>query len=78
MTRNELQNELRKLGFENLCDDGKTLCAYNSLQFFLKCNRTPIKDVEKVYLDEDGTLRAIVYGYDFETGYSMGWEDFTK
>lgn len=70
MTRNELQNELRKLGFNRLCDDHKTLVAYNAIQFYLSNNRTPIKAVDKVYLD-NGTLRAIIYGYDDEIGYTI-------
>lgn len=74
MTRNELQNKLKELGFQNLCDDDKTLVAYNCIQFYVKSNRTPIKDIDDVYLDETGTLRAIINGYDDEIGYSMDWE----
>ena len=70
MTRNELQNELRKLGFNRLCVDHKTLVAYNAIKYYLYSNRTPIKAVKKVYL-ENGTLRAFIGGYDDEIGYTI-------
>jgi hypothetical protein len=77
MKRNELQNKLRELGFENLCDDGKTLVAYNCIQYYVYSNHTPMKDVEDVYLD-NGQLRAIINGYDDEIGYSMDDELFDR
>lgn len=70
MTRNQLQNELRRLGFKNLCDDDKTLVAYNQIQYYLYANHTPIKAVDSVYLDGDD-LRVIIYGYDDDAGYSL-------
>lgn len=73
MTRNELQNELRKLGFKALCNDGKTLIAYNQIQGFLKANKTPIRDITGAFLW--GTFKDLhvnlVYGFDVEVGYSL-------
>lgn len=69
MTRNELQNELKKLGYKELCDDNKTLCAYNQIQYFLTANRCPIKCITKVYIEDDN-LRIVLNGnIDLEAGY---------
>lgn len=74
MTRNELQNELKKLGFKRLCNDQKTLVAYNQIQYFLSCNRTPIKSIEEVYVDGGGELRIVCWGVDLEAGYNTNEE----
>ena len=71
MTRNELQAELRALGFKRLCKDGKTLVAYEAIKYYLYSNKTPIRSVKKVYLDDNGQLRASIWGYDDEIGYNI-------
>lgn len=53
MTRNQIQNRLRELGCKELCDDNKTLVVYNELQFWLSCNRTPMKYITKIWLEFD-------------------------
>jgi len=72
MTRTQLQNELQRLGFHELCDDNKTLVAYNEIQGFLKANKTPIKAITRVWFY--GTFKQLhvdlEYGFDVEIGYS--------
>ena len=74
MTRKQLQAALMQLGFKRLCDDNKTLVAYNEIQQYLKANRTPIKDVDGVYL-RGAVLRVIISGYDDEISYTIDDEN---
>ena len=75
MTRNQLQSALKELGFKRMCEDGKTLVAYNCIQYYLYANKTPIKSIESVYVSEDGTLHAVIWGYDDEIGYTIDDEN---
>lgn len=74
MTRKQLHDALKKLGFKRLCTDNKTLVAYNAIQFYLYANHTPIKAINGVYLD-GVQLRAIINGYDDEIGYTLELEN---
>lgn len=72
MTRTEIQTELKKLGFKRLCDDNKTLVAYNEIQHMLKANRTPLKAITKIFLwGHSKQIHVdLTYGFDAEIGYS--------
>lgn len=76
MTRSELQARLRDLGCKDLCDDGKTLSAYNQIQGFLYANRTPIKAIDKVY-EENGIVYLVIGGLHTDSGIDLndplGW-----
>jgi hypothetical protein len=79
MTIKEIKNRLRELRFTHLCTDNKTLCAYNQIQGFLSANRTPMKAITDLYIDNDSeqTLRVVIYNdVDLESGYSVKEEDF--
>ena len=71
----EIKETLKNLGCEALCEDGKTLVAYNQIQFFLSENNTPMKAITKIYWQDDNygnkDLRIVLYGdEDFESGYT--------
>ena len=70
--KNRITKRIKKLGFHKLCDDNKTLVAYNVIQGFLKANRTPIKAITQVwFLGVFKTLHVdLEYGFDVEIGYS--------
>ena len=72
MKRKELQQALKDLGFYKLCDDNKTLVAYNAIQGFLNSNRTPIKAITNVWLSDTWKQLHVdlEYGFDVEIGYN--------
>ena len=72
----EIKNTLKNLGFNELCDDNKTLVAYNQIQYFLKSNQTPLKAITKIYLDSFNNLRIVIYNdIDLESGYNLNDEN---
>jgi hypothetical protein len=69
MKRNEIQNELKNLGCKELCEDNKTLVVYNEIQNWLYANRTPIKAITKIWV-EDNEIYICVYEDNlFNTGF---------
>lgn len=71
MKRKELETALKNLGFKGLQSDNKTLNAYNQIKFFVYSNNARIKDINGVYLDKNGELRALIDGVDYESGSNI-------
>lgn len=68
MTRNEIQNELKKIGCKELCDDNKTLVVYNELQNWLYANRTPLKSITKIWVENNEVCICLYEDNYFNTG----------
>lgn len=69
MKRNEIQNELKKIGCKELCEDNKTLVVYNEIQNWLYDNRTPMKAITKIWVEKEEVCICLYEDNYFNTGF---------
>lgn len=69
MTRNEIHQKLKELGCKALCNDNKTLVVYNEIQHWLYANRTPMKAITKLWVENDEVCICLYEDNYFITGF---------
>lgn len=79
MSIKEIKIKLQELGCKQLCNDNKTLCAYNQIQDFLSANYTPMKAIVNIWWEERyGKKILLIALYDddniLDTGYTYDLE----
>ena len=71
MTRKEIQEKLKELGCKELCNDNKTLVAYNELQFWLYSNKTPMKAITKIWVENNSICVCLYEDNFFNSGFEV-------
>lgn len=71
MTRTQIQETLKKLGCERLCNDNKTLVVYNEIQNWLYQNYTPMKAITKIWQESNEIYICLYEDNFFNTGFEI-------
>ena len=69
MTKKEIQERLKKLGCKELIHDNKTLVVYHELQYWLYCNKTPMKAITNIWVENNEVYICLYNGNYFNTGF---------